>query len=311
MENTVVERALPLRASEDQEPSFPDAQAVVAECVCESTDAFSALQKLMSTVARAAEEIPRLGQAQAHTYVKCLSRIAKGLRRNTEDNHAVRYYYFGQFQTRVDMLLQELEHSRAEAQILSVACRKHFAQIMQLLYTERVCRQQELSDKLKIDRSNLSREMRRLLESGLVEARTAGRFRYYQLTPQGRLYYNKYLAMKSRLEEQVYSPQSEGVSVKDAAPQYFLSRTSDGRGRFSINICYIKRTLANEDIKPRAQVEPVTTLGGITDGSKQQKGDSGHMWQNCGRDGGIQAKVSRLGPSSGSISGAAGSGYFR
>lgn len=135
MENTVVERALPWGAApEDQELSFPDVETFVQECVSTSTDASSVHQKLMGAITHAAEEISRLGDGQAYEYVKCLSRIAKGLRKNTEDNHAFRFFYFGQFQTRLDMLEQELESNHSETQILAVASRKHFAPIMQMLY---------------------------------------------------------------------------------------------------------------------------------------------------------------------------------
>lgn len=270
MEHTVMELALPQEmAPEDRELSFPDAESFVMDCVSPDEDASSVYQKLMGTIARVTEEISRPDDAEVYAHVKYLSRIAKGLRKNTADNCAFRFFYFGQFQTHVDMLEQELDRDRSEVQILAVANRKHFAPIMQLLYTDQVCQQQELSDKLGIDRSNLSREMQRLLDSGLVDSRTVGRSRYYMLTPQGRRYYDTYLVMKNQLEEQVYSPlqnqdpdtkeaplqlQNQGSATKEAPLQLFLIETQESPIRFSTDSWQKGPILADVYAKPRAKL---------------------------------------------------------
>lgn len=253
MENTVMERTL-LDISEDRELSFPDAETIVMDCVSTTVDAFSVQQKLMDIIAQATKEIPQLGEAQARMYVKCLSSIAKGLRRNVEEKHAFHFFYFGQFQAHVEQLEQELEHSFSEMRVLSVAGRKHFAPIMRMLYTEQICQQQKLSDKLKIDRSNLSRELRRLEDSGLAEVTAIGRSRYYHLTPQGRRYYDTYLIMKNQLEEQTYSPQDESSPIKEPSPQYFLFLASYNQGSFPLNSYKEEPLFPDEDIKSQPKM---------------------------------------------------------
>lgn len=254
MQNTVVERALSSE-SEGRELSFPDVEAIVMDCVSETADAFSVQQRLMDTIAQATKEISRLGEAQAHRYVKCLTSIAKGLRRNTEEHHTFRFFYFGQFQARVEQLEQELEHSFSEMRVMSVANRKHFAPIMRLLYSEQVCQQQKLADKLRIDRSNLSRELRHLEDSGLAESTTVGgRFRYYRLTPQGRRYYDTYLIMKNQLEEQIYSPQDGSAPIKESSPQYVLALASDGHGYLPSNSYKEESLFTDEDTKSRPKM---------------------------------------------------------
>lgn len=252
MENTAVRQPPSWElAPESDGLSLPDPESFVADCVSQSEDTVSVYQKLMDTIARAADAISRLNEAQASEHIQCLSTIAKGLRRNTAENGAFRFFYFGQFQTHVDMLKQELERNDSQTQILSVASRKHFAPIMQLLYTNQLCRQQELSDKLGIDRSNLSREMRRLEDSGLVDSRTVGRSRYYLLTPRGRRYYNTYLVMKDQLEEQFYSPsQSECAAMKEAPVQLSFTEWHEPP-RLSPDSRQKESVFADADAKPR------------------------------------------------------------
>lgn len=253
MENIAVRQPLPKEMEPgDEDLSFLDPESYVTDCVSPDEDVSGVYQKLMGAIARVADEIARLSESEASAHMKCLSTIAKGLRRNTADNGAFRFFYFGQFQTHVDILEQELERSLSEEQILSVASRKHFAPIMQLLYANQVCRQQELSGKLGIDRSNLSREMRRLEDSGLVDSKTVNRSRYYLLTPRGRRYYNTYLIMKDQLEEQVYSPsKSERAAMKEAPVQLFPAERYEISGRFFSDIWQEEPIFADADAKPR------------------------------------------------------------
>lgn len=253
MENTAVRQPPSWElAPEGDGLSLPDPESFVADCVSQSEDTVSVYQKLMDTIARAADEISRLNKTLASERIQCLSTIAKGLRRNTADNGAFRFFYFGQFQTHVDMLKQELERSLSEEQILSVASRKHFASIMRLLYTNQICRQQELSDKLGIDRSNLSREMQRLEDSGLVDSRTVGRSRYYLLTPQGRRYYDTYLVMKDQLEEQFYSPsQSDRPAMRETPAQLFANEQHGISVRLFLENLQKEPVFLDADAKPR------------------------------------------------------------
>lgn len=255
MDNTVERVPLP-HGAENKATSFPDAQAIVAECVSADTHAAHVQQKLAGVIARAREELPQMGDAQADRYLQCLAKAARGLRRNTEDNLAFRYFYFGHFQAHVEQLGRELGVRRCEEQVLAVANRKHFAAIMQRLYAGRVCRQQELANKLGIDRSNLSREMQRLEGSGLVEAMTVGRPRYYRLTPQGRRYYHSYLVMKSQLEEQTYSPgdrspAEEKLRIGDYSLQRSMPSARERPGCALPGIRHKESLFADRDIKAR------------------------------------------------------------
>lgn len=254
MGNIAIRQPLPQEMKPgDEDLSFSDAESFVTDCVSADGDASSVYQKLMGAVARVAEQLSRLNHTEVHEQMQFLSIVAKGLRRNTAVNGAFRFFYFGQFQTHVDMLEQELERSLSEEEILSVASRKHFAPIMQLLYANQLCRQQELSDKLGIDRSNLSREMQRLENSGLVDSRTVGRSRYYLLTPRGRRYYNTYLVMKDQLEEQVYSPsQSERTAMKETPAQLFSTE------RHEISVRLFLENLQKEPVFPDADAKPQT-----------------------------------------------------
>ena len=257
MDNTVVRVPLSHEA-ENKAPSFPDAQAIVAECVSEKADAAHVQKKLAGVIARAREDLPQMGEAQADRYLQCLAKTARGLRRNTEDNLAFRYFYFGRFQAHVEQLERETGVRHSEEQVLAVANRKHFAPIMQRLFAVPVCRQQELANKLGLDRSNLYREMQRLEGSGLVEASTISRSRYYRLTPQGRRYYHSYLVMKSQLEEQTYSPGDKGVPsnektrLGDRSQQQFLPSNQEGQGYALPGSRYKESLFADKDIKARS-----------------------------------------------------------
>mgnify|MGYP002709330468 CR=1 FL=1 len=210
MENMIMERT---RVPETLELSACDPEALVSECISDDTSEADVYQKLMSAIARVTEEISRLDAAEASKLVSQLSKAAKGLRKNTADHNAFRFFYFGEFQTHVNTLEQRLERNRSELQIQLAASKKHFAPIMQFLYINQTCQHKELSNKLGIDKSNLSREMQCLVDSGLVDSQMIGKFKYYSLTPQGRGYYDNYLLMKAQLEEQIYAPSQEPASL--------------------------------------------------------------------------------------------------
>lgn len=248
MDRTIAERTLPL---EPKESTLPDVEAIVTDCISEDADAFTIQQKLTSAIAQATVKINAPGEAQAYQYLKYLAKIAKGLRKSVEAHHAFRFFYFGQFQAQVDLLEQKMEDIHSESQVLSVAGRKHFASIMRLLYTEKVCQQQYISNKLKINRSNLSRELQRLERSRLVESTSAGRFRYHQLTPQGRRYYNTYLLMKDQLEEQIYSPSGQDSAIKGHSYSTVLFLTTDRQGRFLPEGHRVDPLFMDEDTKTR------------------------------------------------------------
>lgn len=251
MENIETRKDSPCERG-DLELSFPDVETIVTTCTFETADPFSIQQKLMGIISHAAEEISRLSKAQAHIYLQYLARIAKGLRRNTELNRAFRFFYFGQFQTHVELLERRLEELWSEEQLLFVAGRKYFAPIMQLLYTEQVCQQQRISKLLKIDRSNLSRELQRLMYSGLVDSSKAGRFRYYRLTPQGQRYYNRYLTMKSQLEEQTNLLQDKSLLVKGPSLRNAVLSTLDSQDRLLLNSDREESLFAAMDTKSRS-----------------------------------------------------------
>lgn len=248
MENTVVERT-PVQDMTQSEwkLSFPDVESFVLDCVSADTPEYGVHQKLMGIITQANQAISLQNSGEADEYFESLSLIAKGLRHHTAERDGFRFFYFGQFQTHLDMLEQEREQKRSEAQILSVASRKHFPKIMQMLYTCHTCQQKELSHRLGIHKSNLSREMQHLLDSGLVESTQIGRFKYYELTPRGHRYYNTYLIMKSQLEEQIYAPNQDG---KTLCGKEFYSRTQRLNSKS-------KSTLASFDREQKSMEESI------------------------------------------------------
>lgn len=179
-----------------------DAQTIFQECTHSETTEAQIYERLMSLIRGFQEGLSTCLQHENELQkslevAKCISSM---LRKNAQRTGNIRYYYFGMFQTKLDQIQEEVLERQVSTIQQEVSSRKHFASIMQILYIQQMVRQSELSKQLSVDKGNLSREMDRLVLAGFVEERKAGKFRLYNLSAQGRAFYDKHLLLKSWFE---------------------------------------------------------------------------------------------------------------
>lgn len=188
--------------------SINNTKEIASECLSKSTSAGLVYEVLMKIVRNITEQmqIPER-ENQIQLQLDCAKRIAGFLRKRSQREGYLRYYYFGMFQADVDRLQIELTNRQSVAARQSVTSRKHFTRIMQVLYSKDFVQQSILANELNIEKANLSREMQRLIDAGFVEQRKCGKYKIYNLSAVGRTYYNKNLLVQNQLN-QIVSRQS-------------------------------------------------------------------------------------------------------
>lgn len=114
--------------------------------------------------------------------------IADSLRNEARRNKGLRYFYYGMYQAKVEQMQEQFLKEETEALQNEVIYRKHFTEIMEVLSSVETIRQSTLAQMLKMNRSNLSREMNRITEAGFAEERKTQKLKVYCLSPQGAQY---------------------------------------------------------------------------------------------------------------------------
>lgn len=155
--------------------------------------------------------------------------ISSSLRKQARKKKALRYYYFGMYQAKLEQLYDEFLHARSISKQQEVENRKYFSQIMKILYDQEVVRQCDLAKTLHIERANLSREMSLLALAGLVEERKTGKLKLYNLSALGYDYCNKFYLTKEKIEP---SQSTADERIKNSTIQHeldYLDDTTDAK----------------------------------------------------------------------------------
>lgn len=175
-------------------------QTLVQFCTDENVNADKAYRCLMNIVRYLTERLESNRQDNLQLELDIAKRVSSLLRRYAQKNGMLQVYYFGIYQEKLEQLQGELTELREIMVRQGVVGRKNFAPIMQTLYKNSMMCQSELADLLGIEKGNLSREMDKLAEAGFVEQRRIGKYKQYNLSANGRAYYDQYLKMQSQLD---------------------------------------------------------------------------------------------------------------
>lgn len=114
--------------------------------------------------------------------------VNKGFRYKSEEANALRYFYWGYFSHMQEQLLQMFDEEARRKTISVISSTKHFAPIMQYLYLNGCSRQRDIALRLEIDKSNLSRVLKALVNCGLLNKMTGPKHVFYELSPDGYAY---------------------------------------------------------------------------------------------------------------------------
>lgn len=187
----------------EETPTFSQQEAMVIYYECTSLEVLvnDVFNKLTGIIKRLTELVHRdSGSSDEIESVDNALLLSKGLKKAAQDNNALKFYYFGLYQAYIEALQKDINVKSKEAQEQNVAARKHFAEIMQVLYRKQICRHSEMAQILQMNPGNLSREMERLVEIGYVGERKVGKYKFYNLSPIGFKYYDTYLRMEAQLD---------------------------------------------------------------------------------------------------------------
>lgn len=118
--------------------------------------------------------------------------IADSLRNEARRNKCLRFYYYGMYQAKLEIMRQQFYQTESEALQNKVIHRKNFARIMEVLSSVETIRHTALARALDMDSGNLSREMNLITEAGFAEERKTQKIRFYCLSPMGAKYCEKH-----------------------------------------------------------------------------------------------------------------------
>lgn len=156
--------------------SLTDSQYNVAEIA----------HQLALVVQEITESITRM-DTEYFTQLLCFSeKVSKGLRIYTQQQNALKYFYFGQFQARIESFVKVQDNEIENNKRRKALSGKHAKEILKELYFHGECKQSELARYVNVDKGNLSREIEKLIATGLVTKRKLRKFCYYSLSPQAK-----------------------------------------------------------------------------------------------------------------------------
>lgn len=145
--------------------------------------------------------------------------VYKGFQHKSEEANALRFFYWGYFARKQEEVVNTASKDCVANAISIIASSKHFPEIMQYLYVNGCCRQKDIAASLGVDKSNLSRVLKVLVNCGLITKQSGPKHVFYELSPDGYSYYKKQdIAYKysSNLLKKSVRLQSEAVQMRTA-----------------------------------------------------------------------------------------------
>lgn len=224
-----------------------DMQKIMELCTNASVNSTQVSQLLMTIVRKISEQfVINTVANEVQNELEMASLLAKKLRKHAKEHEALRYYYFGVYNARLDKLQADLVKQQSLGIRQEAAGRKNFKPIMSCVYKKGIVRQSELAKQLNMERGNLSREMTHLVTAGFIEQRKAGKYKLYNLSSMGEDYFKHFLV--------VSLPDVQAKDgVKDDIVKYFDYDEKPERGR-ACDLCIMYYT------KPARPVKELTFL---------------------------------------------------
>lgn len=119
--------------------------------------------------------------------------VRRGLHHTSKSMEAEQYYWYGYYVAQMQAVLDSsLQETTDNALFMAISARTAFAPIMHHLYEVGACQHKVLADVLHMNKSNLSKEMEKMVAVGLVNKIKGGKFVHYELTQQGYTLLNRY-----------------------------------------------------------------------------------------------------------------------
>lgn len=144
--------------------------------------------------------------------------VYKGFQHKSEEANALRFFYWGYFARKQEEVVSTASRDCQAKAINIIASSKHFPEIMQYLYINGCSQQKDIVTSLGVDKSNLSRVLKILVNCGLITKQSGPKHVFYELSPDGYLYYKKHdvaYRYSSNLLKRSVRLQSEAIQMRD------------------------------------------------------------------------------------------------
>lgn len=144
--------------------------------------------------------------------------VHKGFQHKSEEANALRFFYWGYFARKQEEVVSTANRDFQAKAINMIASSKHVPEIMQYLYINGCSQQKDIVTSLGVDKSNLSRVLKMLVDCGLITKQSGPKHVFYELSPDGYSYYKKHdiaYRYSSNMLKRSIRLQSEAVRMRD------------------------------------------------------------------------------------------------
>lgn len=139
--------------------------------------------EIMNSFISALEEASKANESE---YIESVVHIInKGFKYSSKQDNAMKYYYYGYYSHMQEVLIAKLSECLIQDQIRQVMSTKHATDILICLFTKGILRQKDLSEIIKINKSNLIRKINQLIECQLIRKQVGPKVVLYELTAKG------------------------------------------------------------------------------------------------------------------------------
>ena len=194
--------------------------------------------------------------------------VYKGFYHKSECANALRYFYWGYFAREQEEIVRNTSKNCKAKAISIIASKKHFSDIILFLYTNGCSQQCDLVKHLGVDKSNLSRLLRDLVNCGLVIKMSGPKCVFYELTQEGYTYFKQHNMARhysiqaakkvSRLESEALQIRNELIHAEVAS--YVHSFTQDNQPIPKFYIREIPQIDVQTEMIPFPSLEASSTL---------------------------------------------------
>lgn len=152
---------------------------------------------------------------------KLTSVVHRGLKFESEQAEALKYFYFGYYAKCQENILNQAEEYYQRIKIDEIASKKHFKSIMRYLASNGISRQKDISVGLNINKSNLSRLLDEVVEHKLVNKMIGPRVVFYELTAAGYKYCKTHnLNISSTINKNIWLDNNRVLAYRKAQFNY-------------------------------------------------------------------------------------------
>lgn len=197
--------------------------------------------------------------------------VYKGFYRRSEIANGLRYFYWGYFAREQEEIVRNASKDCKAKALSIISSKKYFSDIIFYLYTNGCSQQRDIVNYLGVDKSNLSRLLKNLVDCGLIIKMSGPKSVFYELTQEGYDYFKQHELTRhysigvskkdSRLESEAIQIREELIHAECTNLNYSYVKRRIQNSKFSFRV--ISEMDIKEKVIPSYQVElnPTSLMG--------------------------------------------------